>query len=338
MAELLTTGSILAAFFAGAVALFSPCCIAFLLPAYMAAAVKNHRWRLLPLTLIFAVGLALVLLPITLGVALVSSAIARYHVPLYVGGGILLLALAVLSFSGRSWSMPSFVRAPSLARSDSAGVLALGVFSGVASSCCAPVLAGVMTLSALSSSVAGSVGLGLAYVFGMTFPLFVLALSWDRLRLGERRWLRARPLRLRVAGRTIVTNTVNVAVAAMFALMGVAVLALAATGDPTTAPSFQLAIGRWLRDAFAGTLSFLEPVPEPVLGLALLVLAGSIFVAATRGERPSAGRSDRHDHEGCTASEGRPSLAGDEGRTSRAGAGSGAGVAGEAAPPPSTNA
>ncbi|GIV00295.1 MAG: hypothetical protein KatS3mg014_1910 [Actinomycetota bacterium] len=202
-----------------------------------------------------------------------------------------------------------------------------------------------MTLSALSSSVAGSVGLGLAYVFGMTFPLFVLALSWDRLRLGERRWLRARPLRLRVAGRTIATNTVNVAVAAVFALMGVAVLALAATGDPTTAPSFQLAIGRWLRDAFAGILSFLEPVPEPVLGLALLALAGSIFVAAARGERPSAGpsagRSDRHDHEGCTAGEGRPSHAGDEGRASRARAevdGSGGGVAGEAAPPPSTNA
>ncbi|HWO70739.1 MAG TPA: cytochrome c biogenesis protein CcdA, partial [Actinomycetota bacterium] len=230
MVELLRTGSILAAFFAGAVALFSPCCIVFLLPAYMATAVKNRRWRLLPLTLIFAAGLALVLLPVTVGVALVSSAIARYHVPLYVGGGILLLVLAALSLSGRSWSMPSFLRAPSLERSDSAGVLALGVFSGVASSCCAPVLAGVVTLSALSSSAAGSVGLGLAYVFGMAFPLFVLALLWDRLRLGERRLLHARPVRLRVAGRSIATNTVNLAVAVAFALMGVAVLALAAAG------------------------------------------------------------------------------------------------------------
>jgi cytochrome c-type biogenesis protein len=298
--ELLTTGSILAAFFAGAVALFSPCCIAFLLPAYMATAVKNRRWRLLPLTLIFAAGLALVLLPITVGVALVSSAIARYHVPLYAGGGFLLLVLAALSLSGRSWSMPSFLHAPSLERSDTAGVLALGVFSGVASSCCAPVLAGVATLSALSSSAAGSVGLGLAYVFGMAFPLFVLAMVWDRLRLGERGLPHARPVRLRVAGRDIATNTVNVAVAVVFALMGLAVLALAAGGNPTAAPSFQLAVGRWLSTVFAGILSFLEPVPEPVLGLALLALAGSIFVAAARGKRPSAGRSDRHDHEACT--------------------------------------
>ena len=54
MGNLLTTGSLLAAFFAGGVALFAPCCIVFLLPSYMAAAVKNRRWRLLPLTLAFA--------------------------------------------------------------------------------------------------------------------------------------------------------------------------------------------------------------------------------------------------------------------------------------------
>lgn len=73
MGDLLTTGSILAAFFAGGVALFAPCCIVFLAPSYMAVAVKNRRWRLLPLTFLFAAGLALVLVPITLGMSLVAS-------------------------------------------------------------------------------------------------------------------------------------------------------------------------------------------------------------------------------------------------------------------------
>jgi cytochrome c biogenesis protein CcdA len=302
---LLTTGSILAAFLAGSVALFSPCCIAFLLPAYLAAAVKNRRWRLLPLTLVFAAGLAIVLVPITLGVGLVGSAIARFHVPLYAAGGVLLLGLAVLSLVGRSWGLPSFVRAPSLERSDPGGVLALGVFSGVASSCCVPVLAGIMTLSALSSSAVGSLALGLAYVFGMAFPLFVLAALWDRLRLGERRPLQGRPLRLRLGGLRIATDTVNVAVAVAFASMGVVVLGLAATGNPTAAPPFQLAVGRWLSDVSAGVLSFLEPVPEPVLGLALLAVAASVFVAAARGGPPNEGRSEPHGHEGhegCTPS------------------------------------
>src|SRR6266545_665170 len=145
MGGLLTSGSILAAFFGGAVALFSPCCIVFLLPSYLAVAVKNRRWRILP---------------VTLGVSLLSATLARFHTPLYAAGGVLLLALAVLSASGRSWSLPGFIHTPELSRTDSAGSFALGLFSGVASSCCAPVLAGIMTLSALSRSLAGLAGPG----------------------------------------------------------------------------------------------------------------------------------------------------------------------------------
>ena len=108
------------------------------------------------------------------------------------------MLLAALALSGRMWSLPSFLRTPDTARGDSASFFALGVFSGVASSCCAPVLAGVMTLSALSGSAAGGVALGLAYVLGMTFPLFLMALGWDRLRLGRRRWTRVWTVRLRM--------------------------------------------------------------------------------------------------------------------------------------------
>src|SRR3990170_4611801 len=120
MGDLLTGGSIVAAFFAGAIALFSPCCIVFLFPAYLASAVKNRRY-ILPLTLVFAVGLGMVLLPITLGVGLLSNTIAKYHTQLYYVGGVLLLALAVLAFLGRSWSIPSFVRSPSMQGGDTAG-------------------------------------------------------------------------------------------------------------------------------------------------------------------------------------------------------------------------
>ncbi len=310
MQPLLTAGSVLAAFLAGAVALFSPCCIVFLFPAYLAAAVKNRRWRLLPLTLLFAAGLAAVLLPVTVGVGLVSTALARYHTPLYIAGGALLLALAALALLGRSWSLPSFVRAPSLERSDSAGVLALGVFSGVASSCCAPVLAGVMTLSALSGTPAGAASLGLAYVFGMVFPLFIMALLWDRLRLGERRFLEARPVRLRLGGRTVATNTVNLAVAVAFALMGAGVLALAVAGNPTAAPAFQLAVGRWLQDVFARVVALAEPLPEPLLGLTLLAIAAGFVVTALRGRPGSREGGSCHEHEDV-ASEvgGRPAPA-----------------------------
>ena len=283
MTTLLTSGSVVAAFFAGGVALFAPCCIVFLLPSYLAAAVKNRRWRLLPLTLSFALGLGVVLVPVTLGVRLLASALARYHTALYVGGGLLLLALAVLVIAGRSWTMPSFVRSPDPERGDSAGVFALGVFSGVASSCCAPVLAGVMTLSALSSSPAGAAVLGAAYVFGMTFPLFVLALVWDRHGLGRRRTFAARPLRMRVGPLRWTTNTINAAVAAVFAAMAALVLWLAATGETTSAPGAQLAFGRALSRALARVEVGLAPVPEPLLGAGLLALAAVFVVAGLHG-------------------------------------------------------
>jgi len=224
-------------------------------------------------------------------VGMVMATLRRFHTPLYAAGGTLLLGLAVLSLLGKSWSMPSFER------SDTAGVFGLGVFSGIASSCCAPVIAGVMALSALSGSLVGAASLGMAYVFGMVFPLFLMALLWDRFDLGERRIFRARPVRLRVAGRTVHTNTVNVGVAVAFAAMGAFVLFLAANGNTTTAPAFQVAIGRWLSDASISVVRLLDPIPEPILGLALLGLATLFFVVAARGRPATAKGGSHHEHE-----------------------------------------
>ncbi|WP_432831333.1 cytochrome c biogenesis CcdA family protein [Dactylosporangium sp. CA-092794] len=273
---LLGTGSVLAAFFAGMVALFAPCCIVFLAPSYLAAAVKNRRWRLLPLTFVFAAGLALVMVPITLGMSLVAGTIAKYHAPFYYAGGALMLLLAAYSLSGHMWSLPSFLRAPDTARGDSASFFALGVFSGIASSCCAPVLAGVMTLSALSGSALGGTLLGLAFVLGMTFPLFLMALAWDRLRLREKPWLRARPVRLRLGRWSVVTNTVNLLVAAGFAAMGGFIVYLAGAERMTAGPGFQAAIGHWLERQFTQLQQWLSPVPEPILGLLVLAVAAGL--------------------------------------------------------------
>lgn len=310
--ELLATGSILAAFFAGGVALFAPCCIVFLAPSYLAGAVKNRRWRILPLTFVFAAGLALVLVPITLGVSMLSGAINQYHTQLYWAGGLLMIALAGLSLSGTMWSLPRFLRAPDTTRGDGASFFALGVFSGIASSCCAPVLAGVMTLSALSGSAVGGVFLGLAFVFGMTFPLFVMALVWDKARLGERRLFRARLIRIRLGSRTLVTNTVNLTVAIAFAVMGIWVIALAGSAEMTGGGAIPAAMGEWLASSLGQLQEWLSPLPEPLLGAGLLGLAAAfvLFTLRDRSTRvhpaahdcDSQGSASRtsHDNEGLT--------------------------------------
>lgn len=283
--DLLSTGSILAAFLAGGVALFAPCCIVFLAPSYLAAAVKNRRWRLLPLTFVFAAGLALVLVPITLGVSLIAGAIAKYHTVLYWTGGLLMIGLAALTLSGRMWSMPSMLRAPDTGRADTATFFSLGVFSGIASSCCAPVLAGVMTLSAMSASPIGGLALGLAYVFGMVLPLFVMGLLWDKLPKGGQSWLRARPVRIRLAGRTLYTNTVNLAVAIGFVIMGVAVILQANATDMTGGSSPLVPVGEWLGVVFKALLAWTAPIPEPVLGVGLLALVAAFIIVTLRDRR-----------------------------------------------------
>jgi len=115
MDDPLKTGSVLAALFAGGVALFAPCCIVFLAPCYLAVAIKNRRWRLLPLTFVFAAGLAAVLVPLTLGMSLLSGAIAHYHRLLYLVGGVLMLLLAAWSLAPEGcghWPPSCVLRTP----------------------------------------------------------------------------------------------------------------------------------------------------------------------------------------------------------------------------------
>lgn len=278
-------GSLAAAFLAGSVALFAPCCITVLLPAYLAAAVRNRHWRLVPLTFVFTAGLALVLVPITLGVGVLAETVMRYHSAVYALGGVLMLALAAVVVLGLRWSLPMLRGAPDLARTDFAGVFALGVFSGAASACCAPVLAGAVTLSAVTPGLAGSAAIGLAYTFGMVFPLVVLTVLWDRFGGRDVRALRGRPVTYRALGRQVTTTIVDLAVAGMFTLMGVVLVAVAATGA-SLVPTFQVGAGRAITARLEGVVAFLEPVPDAVIGLGLLGLAAAALALSSRRRQP----------------------------------------------------
>lgn len=265
-------GSLLAAFLAGAVALFAPCCIVVLFPSYLAAAVRNQRWRLVPLTFVFAAGIAVVLVPVTLGLSILTRGLAQFHGAVYVVGGVVMLILATVALSGRGWALPIMRGSPDIQRTDSGGVFVLGVFSGAASSCCAPVLAGVLTLSAVAPTTLQGLGIGLAYVFGMVFPLVVLAALWDRLGTRGRERLQGRKRSLHIAGHTVTVTTLDLVAGGMYALMGLGLVVIGVTGT-TLAPSGQAAIGTWIEDRLTPLVRWLDPVPDVVVGLALVTLA-----------------------------------------------------------------
>lgn len=284
-------GSLAAAFLAGSVSLFAPCCITVLFPSYLAAAVRNRRSRLVPLTFVFTSGLALVLVPITLGVGVLSEAIQRYHTTVYAFGGILMLILATIVVLGLRWSLPMLRGAPDIERTDSGGVFALGVFSGAASACCAPVLAGVVTLSAVTPGLAGSTAVGLAYTFGMVLPLVVLTTLWDRFGGRDPAFLRGRQISYRIAGRPVTNSALDLGVAGMFALMGAVLLIVAATGA-SIAPTFQNEVGQAITARLETVVAFLEPVPDVVLGLGLIGIAAAAFAVSARRRPPEPALED----------------------------------------------
>src|SRR6266571_3065879 len=99
-------------------------------------------------------------------------------------------------------------------------VYTLGVFSGVASSCCAPVLAGVIALSSVASSFLLALGLGTAYVFGMVAPLFVIALLWERFDWRASRLFRPRTFTWRLGPLRRTLTATNLASGLLLALIG----------------------------------------------------------------------------------------------------------------------
>jgi len=229
-------GSLIAAAVAGVIALFAPCCISVMLPAYFAGAFQNRR-LLVAMTFLFAAGVATVILPLVMGAAVLRGLFVTGHTPIYVAGGLLMLGLAAYLALGGELHLPM----PGRRAGGKAGpfsVYSLGLFSGVASSCCAPVLAGVIALSGVASSFGLALGLGGAYVFGMVTPLFVISLLWERVDWRASGLFRPRALTWRLGSlrRTITVTTL--ASAALLALMGVATVWVGLTG-----PSMGVATG-----------------------------------------------------------------------------------------------
>jgi cytochrome c-type biogenesis protein len=180
--SILLGGSVVVATIGGVIALLAPCCVSVMLPSYFAGAFHNRR-TLVAMTFVFGAGVATIILPLALGAAVLRRAIFGHHTGIYLGGAALLVGLGLYTLAGGRLRIPQ-PGGRAVARGGPFGVYSLGAFSGVATACCAPVLAGVIALSGSASSFVTSLVLGLAYVFGMVAPLFAAALAWDR--YGER--------------------------------------------------------------------------------------------------------------------------------------------------------
>jgi len=126
------------------------------------------------MTLVFGLGIFIVMMPAILGVALLSKFLFIYHGPIYLVGGLVMLAVSIITFLGLKLPM---INLPGRAqgKTDVLSVFTLGVFSGITSACCAPVLIGILALTFLSPNFFGALGIGAVYVLGMITPLLIIS-------------------------------------------------------------------------------------------------------------------------------------------------------------------
>lgn len=276
MSDLLLAGSLAAAFAAGMVAFFAPCCAGVMMPAYLAAIGGGRRMRVARLTAIYVLGVSLVVLPITLGAAALAGYVSKWHAQMFAIGGLMMIGVAVALWRGTM--LPIDVPQPRMTGS-TLSVFGLGVFSGGATACCAPVLAGAIALSATSGTIAGGLLLGLAYVAGMMAPLIPLALIYGKAKAR----VRDPKLTLRLGSHAKRIGAMKLLGVIVFAGFGALFIGLALTGNSDSAPGFQRTMGRWVRD-FAAAV---DGVPNAVSLPVLLAAIGAFAYAVLRkgGER-----------------------------------------------------
>src|ERR1035437_8572608 len=112
---------------------------------------------------------------------------------------------------------------------DPLSIFILGIFSGITSACCAPVLIGVLTLTFLSPNFFGALGIGAMYVFGMVFPLLIISLFLSG-KVDKFMFLRKPITEFKFLGKNRIILVSNFLAGAIFFFTGILILSLKATG------------------------------------------------------------------------------------------------------------
>lgn len=263
--------SLLAAFIAGMVALFAPCCITFLLPTYFANIFREKK-RAIGMTFIYSLGIFTVMLPVVLGAKALSQLFFKMHDQTYLIGGGFLLLVAFFALLGIKLPMPKI--SSSRQAKDPFSTYILGIFSGITSACCAPVLIGVIALSTLSPTMWQSLLVGFFYVLGMVTPLYVASLMIDKGNILSNPWLRKPLGEVKLGKKSYLILITNVVSFAMFTLIGLTTIFLTLSGKLSMGSS-EDSMAKFIQKVAHEVTVLVQKIP--LLDLVFLVLAGYLL-------------------------------------------------------------
>ncbi len=269
--ELLIVASLMSAFIAGIAALFAPCCITVLLPAYLGS-IFRQKHKVMLMTFVFFLGLLAVFLPLGLGMAWLGQALSQYHDAIFIIGGIFLALLGILILLGIHFSLPFSIH-PTTKIEGTGSVFVLGIFSAFATLCCAPVLAGALALSILPGSILWGGIYSVAYVLGMVTPLFIIAYFIDKTNTGQRLGFFKKPISYLIFGRKVELRFVDVLAGATFLLMGVLILYLAKAGKLAMQGSaYQTSVNIYMANLTTSISTLISKIPAMAWILFIIVL------------------------------------------------------------------
>lgn len=222
--------SLIAAYIAGGVALFAPCCISYLFPAYLGNIFKERK-QVLFMTLVYSLGIFIIMMPIVLGAKALQSFFFRLHDQTYLFGGVFMLIVAFLSFLGIKLPIPHIaIQQEGGPKHDIVSTFTLGVISGITSACCAPVLVGVLALSSLSPTVFQSLGVGASYVLGMVTPLYLASLLIHKRNILQKPILRKIILKVNIGKNIYPVFVSNIIATLIFGVTGIIMIWLTTSG------------------------------------------------------------------------------------------------------------
>jgi cytochrome c biogenesis protein CcdA len=189
------TLSFVAAFAGGVLSLLQPCS-ALLLPAFFANAFTSPA-QLLGRTLLFLAGLSTVFVPLGLGASLVAALLLDYRETTILVAGLMLIGFGLVELFGGGFSLlPARLAGRAQLGRAGGAIYGTGLVYGLSGFCSGPLLGGVLTIAGSAGEPLLGGALLFAYAVGTAAPLFLVAWLWDRHRLGQRAWLRGRPIRL----------------------------------------------------------------------------------------------------------------------------------------------
>jgi cytochrome c biogenesis protein CcdA len=271
---------LLVSFLGGVVALLAPCCVSVMLPAYFATGF-GRRSGIAAATGVFAAGVATLIVPIGLGASALSAALPAHHLLIFSIGGAAMLAGGIAVLAGWKLMLPMpALRSPS--GHGYGAAYGLGLFSGIASACCAPVIAAVIVLTGSVASFGRALAVSLTYVAGMVAPLAVLALVWERRDWGSSRLLHGRRVRLGF-GRLSRTMPLGSAASGVVLIgMGIVTLVTAVTGPSMPSSGWRVSFAAWLQHVSSVSARVLSWLPGWAVLVALVALAVALVVQARR--------------------------------------------------------